>query len=298
MWIEGFLRDCRVKELSPFTIQYYRAELATFEKFARAQNVTQVPEITPDLLREYLLELEATGHNPGGRHAKYRAVRAFLLWWKEETEPAHWTNPVAKVKAPKVALEPIEGASTEDVKALLATCGDDFTGARDKAIMLGLLLGAGLRREELAALKFDAIKTQPTKKGARVVLEVTGKGAKDRVIPVNAILAAKLYEWRQLAGSEHIARAMVRKSKTQLADSMSAVAIFHLVNKYGKQIGKPGLAPHDLRRTYAQPGYNAGVPITQISVLLGHSSVKTTQEYSNLNLDLESTASDFVPLAG
>ena len=70
--------------------------------------------------------------------------------------------------------------------------------------------------------------------GARVVLEVTGKGAKDRVIPVNAILAAKLYEWRQLAGSEHIARAMVRKSKTQLADSMSAVAIFHLVNKYGK----------------------------------------------------------------
>lgn len=121
MWIEGFLRDCRVRELSPFTIQYYRAELATFEKFARAQNVTQVPEITPDLLREYLLELEATGHNPGGRHAKYRAVRAFLLWWKEETEPAHWTNPVAKVKAPKVALEPIEGASTEDVEALLAT---------------------------------------------------------------------------------------------------------------------------------------------------------------------------------
>ena len=125
-----------------------------------------------------------------------------------------------------------------------------------------------------------------------------GKGAKDRVIPVNAILAAKLYEWRQLAGGEYIARAMLRKSKTQLAESMSAVAIFHLVNKYGKQIGKPGLAPHDLRRTYAQLGYNAGVPITQISVLLGHSSVKTTQEYLNLNLDLESTASDFVPLAG
>jgi len=56
--------------------------------------------------------------------------------------------------------------------------------------------------------------------------------------------------------------------------------------------------PHDLRRTYAQLGYNAGVPITQISVLLGHSSIKTTQEYLNLNLDLESTASDFVPLAG
>ena len=187
--------------------------------------------------------------------------------------------------------------SPAEVQQITALCDDSLDGKRDW-IILGLLLGAGLRREELAALKFDAIKTQPTKKGVRVVLEVTGKGAKDRVIPVNAILAAKLYEWRQLAGSEHIARAMVRKSKTQLADSMSAVAIFHLVNKYGKQIGKPGLAPHDLRRTYAQLGYNAGVPITQISVLLGHSSVKTTQEYLNLNLDLESTASDFVPLAG
>jgi integrase len=188
--------------------------------------------------------------------------------------------------------------SPAEVKQITALFDDSLEGKRDW-IILGLLLGAGLRREELAALKFDAIKSQPTKKGgARVVLAVKGKGAKDRVIPVNAVLAAKLYEWRQLAGGENIARAMVRTSKTQLAESMSAVAIFHLVNKYGKQIRKPGLAPHDLRRTYAQLGYSAGVPITQISVLLGHSSVKTTQEYLNLNLDLESTASDFIPLEG
>jgi integrase len=188
--------------------------------------------------------------------------------------------------------------SPAEVKHITSLCDDTIEGKRDW-IILGVLLGAGLRREELATLKFDAIKSQPMKKGgARVVLEVKGKGAKDRVMPINAILASKLYEWRQLAGGEYIARAMVRKSKTQLANSMSAVAIFQLVNKYGKQIGKPDLAPHDLRRTYAQLGYNAGVPITQISVLLGHSSVKTTQQYLNLNLDLESTASDFIPLAG
>jgi integrase len=57
----------------------------------------------------------------------------------------------------------------------------------------------------------------------------------------------------------------------------------------------PELAPHDLRRTYAQLGYEVGVPITQISKLPGHSSVATTQRYLNLGLDLEATISDFVP---
>jgi integrase len=60
-------------------------------------------------------------------------------------------------------------------------------------------------------------------------------------------------------------------------------------------IGKPELQPHDLRRTYAQLGYEAGVPVTQVSRLLGHASVATTQKYLNLDLDLETTISDFVP---
>lgn len=72
-------------------------------------------------------------------------------------------------------------------------------------------------------------------------------------------------------------------------------AIFALVCRRGAKIGKPHLAPHDLRRTYAQLGYEAGVPITQISKLLGHASVATTQRYLNLDLDLETTVSDFVP---
>jgi integrase len=79
---------------------------------------------------------------------------------------------------------------------------------------------------------------------------------------------------------------------------MSAVALFQIVRKYGRLINVPNLAPHDLRRTFAQLGYEAGVPITQISVLLGHANVSTTQKYLNLALDLETTVSDFIPLSG
>lgn len=72
--------------------------------------------------------------------------------------------------------------------------------------------------------------------------------------------------------------------------------MFNVVKKHGRAVGKPELAPHDLHRSYAQLGYENGVPITQLSKLLGHSSVAVTQRYLNLDLDLEVTASDFLPL--
>lgn len=185
--------------------------------------------------------------------------------------------------------------SQMQVKDLTALCDNTLEGKRDW-IVLGLLLGAGLRREELAGLTFDAVKQQPTKGGKmRTVIEVTGKGNKSRVIPIQDKLAAHLNEWRDITGGGYIARSLGMKK--ELGDSMSAVAIFQLVNRYGKRIGIDELAPHDLRRTFAQLGYEAGVPITQISTLLGHSSVATTQRYLNLSLDLETTASDFIPLA-
>jgi integrase len=74
--------------------------------------------------------------------------------------------------------------SQRQVREIMATCGDGLVGQRDW-IVLGLLLGAGLRREELVNLTFDALKDVPRRGGngkRRTVLEVQGKGAKDRVV--------------------------------------------------------------------------------------------------------------------
>ena len=184
----------------------------------------------------------------------------------------------------------------KQVTDITALCADDLEGWRDW-IVLGLLLGAGLRREELAALTFEALMQQPMKGGKfRDVLQVKGKGAKGRVIPIKSVLARHLGVWKETVKGGLVARSLGMGKK--LGGSMSAVGIFQLVRKYGEKIGLPELAPHDLRRTYAQLGYEAGVPITQISTLLGHSSVSTTQKYLNLALDLETTVSDFIQLSG
>ena len=78
--------------------------------------------------------------------------------------------------------------------------------------------------------------------------------------------------------------------------SLSSQALFDIVANHGAHIGKMGLAPHDLRRTYAQIGLEASVGLPQISKLLGHASLATTQKYVDMSLDLETTISDFVPV--
>lgn len=60
-------------------------------------------------------------------------------------------------------------------------------------------------------------------------------------------------------------------------------------------IGKPTLQPHDRRRAYSELGRRAGVSIEQISTLLGHATIKTTEDFLNIELDLETTISDCMP---
>ncbi len=179
------------------------------------------------------------------------------------------------------------------VVALLESCSSStLLGQRDR-IVLGLLVGAGLRRRELVNLNFEDRALIPRRGAFRTVLQVRGKGAKDRVIPLREELAASLDNWRAQIGPGQVARAINQAG--QLTRSISAVGVFRVVARAGAAIGRPELAPHDLRRTYAQLGYEAGVPITQISKLLGHASVATTQRYLNLELDLEATIGDFIP---
>ena len=88
-------------------------------------------EITPDILRRFLLWLADKGHNPGGVLCHYRSVKAFVFWYIDELEPETFRNPFRKVKAPKVDDTPLPPVPLEDVKAMLKQCGKDWYGRRD-----------------------------------------------------------------------------------------------------------------------------------------------------------------------
>lgn len=204
-------------------------------------------------------------------------------------------NKTITVKTPKGEKAHV-WLSPEQVEQITALPDRSTTKGLRDYIVLSVLLGAGLRRDELVNLTFDQIIQQPTRAGSRSVLSITGKGNKDRIIPISNKLATYLSQWKAHTGGGSVARSISKAGN--LGDSLSEIGVHNIVRHYGALIGIPELDTHDLRRTYAQIGYNSGVPITQVSKLLGHSDVRTTQRYLNLDIDLEQTASDFIPLSG
>jgi site-specific recombinase XerD len=291
-----------------------RARLADRTKYKYARELQKYLDTGAALTDRAALTAYGANLRSSRRSFFKAALRLITADFAQDLKANVTPQSLAKTQAALLRLESIRGSvevhknegtkthswlSPKQVKEITALPTDDLEGWRDWVI-LSLLLGAGLRREELAVLTFEALKTQPMKRGRmRDVLEVRGKGDKRRVVPINALLAANVRRWQDILKAkpgDRIARALGRKKS--LAKHMSAVALFQIVRKYGRLINVPNLAPHDLRRTFAQLGYEAGVPITQISVLLGHANVSTTQKYLNLALDLETTVSDFIPLSG
>jgi integrase/recombinase XerD len=151
--LEMFLTARRAEGRAKRTLDYYREKLTGCLSFCEAQAVTQIQDVTPDLLRRFMLKLAET-HNPGGIHGFYRAVRAFFRFVENEEVVPDWRSPTRKVRAPRVELQPIAGASLEDISALLQTCDKSFMGARDAALLLALL-DSGARVTEFYLLTWE-----------------------------------------------------------------------------------------------------------------------------------------------
>ncbi len=163
-----------------------------------------------------------------------------------------------------------------EVKKLLETCNITTTkGLRDR-VAFGLLVGAGFRREELVNLQWSDLVLQPVKGKFRTVLNIKGKGSKNRIVPISEELSNLLDKWSVVSGKRgYVVRSVLKNG--QMGASISTIGLFKIVNTAGQAINKPTLAPHDLRRTYSQIGYEAGIPLTQICKLLGHATIATTQ---------------------
>ena len=121
-WLEAFMVDRKAQGLSKGTLHFYEVKFKSFIRFCENEQITYVQQISPTAIREYILWLENKGHNPGGRHAHYRAIRSFLYWYVAEVEPDEWKNPIKKVKAPLKPDQPLEPVSIENINKLINTC--------------------------------------------------------------------------------------------------------------------------------------------------------------------------------
>ena len=148
--------DRQARGLSPGTVAFYRQKLGLLQRHLDSQAVVAVEDITPRILRVFFVTLSET-HTPGGVHAIYRAVRAFLNWWQTETDPSDWSNPIRKLHPPRVPEQILSPIPLEDLRAMLKTCERrTFAGDRDRALLL-CLLDSGCRRAEFCALNIGDV---------------------------------------------------------------------------------------------------------------------------------------------
>lgn len=180
----------------------------------------------------------------------------------------------------------------EQARALvLAPDPQTLKGKRDRA-MLGLLVGCGLRRSELSALKLEHLQQR---EGRWVIPDLKGKGGRLRTVPIPAWVKQWIDDWTAAAGLEAdwLFRP-VNKGGRLAAGRLTERAVWSVVDQYAAQIGIEKLAPHDLRRTCAKLCRAAGGDLEQIQLLLGHASIETTERYLGTRQNLSQAVNDLL----
>ena len=161
-------------------------------------------------------------------------------------------------------------------------------GLRDRAV-LAVMLGAGLRRSEVSNLSFEHIQQRA---GRWVIVDILGKGNRVRTIPIAPWVKYAIDAWVNAAGitDGRIFRGLWRYGYTLNPNSeqISTQVVYNIVKEYAGE----GVAAHDLRRTYAKLSNQGGAALGQIQLNLGHASLRTTEMYLGLELDLTDAPGD------
>lgn len=273
--ITAFIVDRTARQLSERTIEYYTEELGWFAAWLLRQDppISRMEQITADSIRQYQIHLGET-RNPGGVHASWRAIKAWLNWFGAEIDDDAWRNPIRKVRPPKVNSDPLPGISVEHIRLLLATCNpQDAQGRRDKAIIL-FLFDSGVRKEELVKLNIGDI---DMKTGS--VQIIAGKGNKNRVVFLGA----------------HARRDLIRYLRTrpdsgpdeplwlnQTGGRLTGAGLRQVIRRHAAEAGIPEPGLHDFRRAFALESLRNGIDLVTLMHLMGHSDTKVLQRYLKL----------------
>ena len=258
---------------SPITRGSYRGYLRRFLEYARGHRLDR------DTVAAYLATLRDSGKSASVIRQNIKAVRVLAQEAKHRNllSDQDFMGIMALKQPPQAGNRAGNWIQLADVQALIRLPRRvTLEGARDAA-MIGLLVGCGLRRAEVATITWDKYQTR---EGRKVLVDLVGKGGKIRTVPVPGWVAADLDRWWLHNPDDRII-------------GCGRVNIWYTVRKYMDRLAElpghehcAGVSPHDLRRTLAKLMDKSGVPLTQISATLGHSSLQTTQRYLGIELEL------------
>ncbi len=267
------------KRYSAHTITSYRHDLGQFEDFIKLNYNISPPEVDKHFfIREWVVSLSEQNFSARTINRKIACLKSFYKFLQRRSLIEK--NPMQQVASLKSGKTIPVFLTEESIAQILDhfSYTDDFPGTRDK-LVIELLYGTGIRLAELVNTKDSDINLYEK------LIKITGKGNKERFIPLNKSLAEliKLY-------SSQKTLLLQNESKSFIVTDNGKAAypgfIYRLVKKYLSMI--PVLektSPHVLRHTFATHLLNKGADLNAIKDLLGHSSLAATQVYTHNSLD-------------
>ncbi len=261
--------------LSENTLAAYRRDLEGLGQWLAARG-DSLGAASRSLLLDYLQARNAQGVKPRTA-ARFRStLRRFYRYLVREK--LREDDPSARIDAPHLG-RPLPDTLTEaEVEALLAAPNpDDVLGLRDRA-MLEVLYATGLRVSELVGL------TLPQVSLTQGLVRVMGKGSKERLVPLGEEAVAWIDRYLvhgrpALMGCRPSEALFVSRR----GDAMTRQTFWHLIKRHARSAGiAKQLSPHTLRHAFATHLLNHGADLRVVQMLLGHSSLSTTQIYTHV----------------
>lgn len=268
LWLEDGLAD--------LTLAAYRRDLKAFGDWLVKDRSSELIAVAPGDIEAYLTWRFARKTRPRSAARYTSSLKRFYRYLLRENLVA--SDPTLNLDSPKLPRSLPKSLSEAEVEALLdVPDADTALGLRDRA-MLEVLYATGLRVSELVGLRLTAVSLDAG------VLRVTGKGSKERLVP----LGEEAVNWvgRYLQQARPALMEGMQCDQlfvTARGAAMTRQAFWYLIKRHARAAGLTHpLSPHTLRHAFATHLLNHGADLRVVQMLLGHADISTTQIYTHV----------------
>ena len=269
LWLE--------KGLSEHTQQSYRTDLSKLALFCQAkEKIDDISLLYTESVQAWLQYRHEAGLSARSTQRAMSAMRAFYIYLIGKQ--VRTDNPVTQLANPKLPKKLPSSLSEAQVDDLLnAPNPEDPVECRDKC-MLEVLYATGLRVSELIGLRLDQVSIQ------QGVVRVTGKGNKQRLLPVGKKAHEAIAKWlevrRQWLTKEGESALFISKRQNRISNRQVANRLNEMAKR---QAMSQGVNPHKLRHSFATHVLESSGDLRAVQELLGHANLSTTQVYTHLD---------------
>lgn len=264
------------RRLSKNTIVSYQRDLEKYRFFLNRSKIKEILNVSNDQIL-YFLEFLYKTQNSSSVSRILATLRTFYKYLVRDGKIQK--NPFSSIKNPKLPKKILEILDEQEVKKFLESIpSSSYLELRDKA-MFELLYACGMRVSEIVDLKLSDIDFDEG------LLRFIGKGNKERITPIgdsakdclDKYIRAARYNLERERKSENV-------FLNRNGQKLTRQGFWKILKKYaGKVNASKNLYPHLFRHSYATHMLERGADLRIVQELLGHSSISTTEIYTNIN---------------